>query len=231
MADQDDLSPGLEEAVGLMAKAATGKMCVGTFGHVLEYEAATQKAKVRPVIRGNREQADGFQYPIISNVPVTFPASGDFSITWPLKAGDYVWLNFADRSIDEWLTLGGNDVTPRDKRRFHVTDAVALPGGRPFNKPLVLASDEELVIGQDGYDGPISNPGDLSEPLQIRIGPQGMRIGDGTSTNDLFNILYDLATALTTAFYSGATPTIVMTPTSVAAIQAIRDRLDSIRKP
>lgn len=227
MADADDLTPGLEEAIGLMAKAATGKMCTGTFGHVLDYDFTTQKVRVQPVIRGSRDQADGFRYPPISNVPVTFPACGAFSITWPIKAGDFVWLNFADRSIDEWLEVGGTDVEPRSKRRFNVTDAVALPGGRPFNKPLVLASDEELVIGQDGYDGPITNPGTISEPLQLRIGPAGIRLGDGGATNDLLNILHQLTTELLSATAGGSPLVFTLDP----SLSSLRARLDTIRKP
>jgi len=226
MADADDLTPGLEEAIGLMAKTATGKMCTGTFGSVVSYDHTTQKVSVQPVIRGSRDQAEGFRYPAISNVPVTFPACGAFSITWPIKAGDFVWLNFADRSIDEWLELGGTDVEPRSKRRFNVTDAVALPGGRPFSKPLVLASGTDLVIGQDGYDGTISNPGSITEPLQLRIGPAGIRLGDGGSTNDLLNILDTLISQLLTAT-AGGSP-LVFTDTGLTSLKG---RLDTILWP
>ena len=219
----DVLQPDFEETVNELAKLATAKMAIGAIARVESYSNTTQTCSCRPVVRGSLKDAGAFQYPVLTNIPVRFPGGGDFSITWPLKAGDFVWLDFADRSIDEWADLGGSDVAPNSKRRFDLSDAVAYATIRPRSAPLQLADTDELVIGQDGYDGPISNNGSIVAPLQLRIGPDGIRLGDGGSTNDVLAILSGLLQLI-------AADTNVLASTSAGAA-ALDLLLDGIRNP
>lgn len=201
----DVLNEDLEEIISEIARLQTTKMFVGAVAVVVSYEDATQKASVRPVVRGSVQGGGSVRFPVLTNVPVRFPCGGGYSVTFPLKAGDFVWLDFGDRSLDDWLNSGQADVVPASKRRFSISDAVAYAGVRPFSKPLKrpvpttggtsIEEENDLVIGQDDYDGPISNPG-KSSPLEIRIGPSGILVGDGTSDNDLLNILDRVLTAL-----------------------------------
>jgi hypothetical protein len=82
---------------------------------------------------------------------VRFPGGdGDrFSMSWPLAEGDTVKLVVADRSIDEWLTEGGEDVTPSDLRKHDFSDAIVEPGLRSFADALGdgRIDDDALVIG------------------------------------------------------------------------------------
>lgn len=54
----------------------------------------------------------------------------------PVAVGDTGLLIFSDRSLDVWLATGGI-VDPGDDRRHALSDAVFVPGLRPFSSPLV----------------------------------------------------------------------------------------------
>ena len=105
-------------------------------GVVVSYDAASQTATVKPAFKFAYKDPSGdgsvkrYEPNAISNVPVAFPGAGDFSITWDLAAGDEVLLIFAERSLDEWRSLGGSSHEPSDLRRFDLSDAIAYPDTR-----------------------------------------------------------------------------------------------------
>lgn len=130
---------------------SNGKIHTALPARILSYDSAAQRATVDPVVEGRFEDPDTgdlipYVMPAVSNVPVLFPGGGGCSITWPLEKGDIVYLVCAERSLDEWLSGGGDDVIPRDSRRFDLTDAVAMPGLRPFSDPLEAVDDDAMVI-------------------------------------------------------------------------------------
>lgn len=102
---------------------------------ILSYKHGPKpRATVQPVVRFSSLDPDSGDRitklsESVANVPVFFGfgGGGDFSDTWPLKAGDPVFLLIAERSLDEWLATNSGDNAPQDPRRFDVTDAVALP--------------------------------------------------------------------------------------------------------
>lgn len=215
-----------EDVIDEMIRLGIAKMHVGCWGKVESYTVATQKCSVRPIVRASLKGGGTVRFPVLTNVPVRFPAGAGFSMTWPIKAGDQVWLDFADRSIDEWCNSSDpTDITPQSKRRFHISDAVAYPGGRPGAKPLKRATATDLVIGQDDYGGAITNTPPRVDPLQLVIGPTGIGIGDGGTTNELLNIVDTLISELNTASVGGA-PIVFVDPGLVALIA----RLDKIRR-
>lgn len=109
---------------------------------VVDYDDTTQKASVKLVPRFRRKDAANgnqivcYDPPNISGVPVAFPGAGEFSITWPLAAGDTGYVVFSDRSMDEWLSSGASRTEPQDIRRHNITDAIFVPGMRPFSDAL-----------------------------------------------------------------------------------------------
>lgn len=105
-------------------------------GVVVTYDHPTQTATVRPTVRQSyhdpaTQQIVTQAYPDLVAVPVLFPTSAAASITFELAAGDPVVLLFAEASTDEWRATGNDDNAPQDPRRFDLSDAVAIPGGRP----------------------------------------------------------------------------------------------------
>ena len=229
MFDDDVDSEDFDTVVTEMIKSGVASMHVGSVAVVVAYDATQQRCSCKPVVRGGiKGSTQGVEWPVLTNVPVRFPAGGDFSVTYPIKEGDFVWLDFGDRSIDDWLNSGQSDVTPQSKRRFHISDAVAYPGTRPFSKPLANASSTEMVIGQDEYDGTITNDFGIAAPLRMRFGPAGLRIGDLSSSFDLLNILADTITVVKTGMDTGG---FVMNPAAVALLTAIEVRLNALREP
>jgi len=107
------------------------EMRVSLPARVEQYDETKQRADVKPLL--NRRYADGeeAELPVIAGVPVVWPRSGGAALTMPVAKGDGVLLVFADRSIDRWLSDGGQ-VTPDDPRTHDLSDAVAIPGLVPF---------------------------------------------------------------------------------------------------
>lgn len=96
--------------------------------------------------------------PVINNVPIIFPGSGGVRIKWPVKVGDYVWLNFCCRSIDRWLAQGG-EVDPEDDRQHAIDDAVAFCIHNPANPndatPMIEFTDTGILLGSGAVDAVI----------------------------------------------------------------------------
>jgi hypothetical protein len=145
-------SPSLAEVLRRARSRAVQDVRVGLPGVVVAYDSATQLADVKPQISDTFEEEDGtvsnIAIPVIVNVPVIFPAGGGMRITFPVRTGDTVWLMFSDRSLDAWLSAGG-DTAPADLRRHHLSDAVAIPGLHPNNAAWSDADTSVITLGSD----------------------------------------------------------------------------------
>lgn len=98
-------------------------------GIIRSYDASTNKAVIQPAL--NKKFLSGeMPMPLLESVPIIFPNH----IRFPIVEGEYVLLVFIERSIDLWLSVGGQ-VTPQDPRKFDLSDAVAIPGLMPFTSP------------------------------------------------------------------------------------------------
>jgi hypothetical protein len=133
--------PSLEDVIRVAITAALGQVHTSLPGVVVAYDRTTQKAQVKPVVRARyRDPNSGaivhYELPIIPSVPVIFPSGTGWSIAGDLTPGDPVALVVSERSTDEWRATGNHDNAPRDLRRFDWSDAVAIPGWRPFVDPL-----------------------------------------------------------------------------------------------
>jgi hypothetical protein len=61
------------------------------------------------------------------------PSGADLVV--PVAVGDTGLLVFADDSLDVWLSKGGL-VDPLDDRHHALSDAIFIPGLRPFSNPV-----------------------------------------------------------------------------------------------
>lgn len=94
-------------------------------GVVSVFDAVTQLADIQPTIK-SKVGDDLINLPLLTSVPVRFPKSNKFSITFPLEPDDEVLIIFCERSIDTWLTRGGIQ-NPFDFRKHDLSDAFAFP--------------------------------------------------------------------------------------------------------
>lgn len=116
------------------------------------YDAARQTVEVTPQL--NRALPDGAgnqiheRLPKLVDVPVVFPRCGRFSMTFPLAAGDFVLLVFAERSLAAWRAIGAQ-CDPGDLGMHGLDGAVALPGLFPDAHPAAAADGSTMRIGSD----------------------------------------------------------------------------------
>ena len=118
-------------------------------GRVESYDPSTQRATVQPLIMdGHIDEDDERQaerLPVVSDVPVMFPGSGAYRVTWPVTIGDTVLLVFSSSSLDLWLARGG-EVDPQDDRRHNISDAVAILGLFDFAHVPTTAPPTGMVL-------------------------------------------------------------------------------------
>jgi len=131
--------PSQAEVLQQTARAAAGAVKVALPAHVVAYDRDEQRATIQIAIAyrvvDDRAQETFRTRPPVPRVPVVWVGA-----TWDLAAGDSGMVVFADRSIDEWLETGEQSVEPQDARRFDITDAIFIPGLRPFADPLPAAA-------------------------------------------------------------------------------------------
>lgn len=144
---------------GFVTNALDGRMRgvrVALPGLVQTYDPTTQTCSVQPLIQDGVYDESGTRIaerlPVVASVPVCFPGSGAFSVTWPVKVGDTVLLVFSSSSIDRWLALGG-EVDPIDDRRHHITDAIAIPGLRDLGHVLPSSAVDPSAMVISGTSG------------------------------------------------------------------------------
>lgn len=112
---------------------------------ILSYDPALKKVSVRPTIKKTLSDGTTASMPIISNVPLISPFGGNQGLSLPVKVGDYCLLMFSERSLDRWLTFGG-EVDNSDPRVFDLNDAIAIAGLMPFNQTSGIANNEDIVL-------------------------------------------------------------------------------------
>lgn len=165
-------------------------------GRVQSFDPSKQSADIEPMIHDTWEGEDGANQtgplPVIPSVPVCFPGSGGWRVTFPVSKGDTGLLIFCSRSIDRWLSEGGS-VDPQDDRTHDLSDAVFIPGLNDLAHPIDPYKNDRMTLGKVGG-------------TQIHLKPSGTQIGtDDASQLDwvpigtpLKTFLSNLLTALNT---------------------------------
>lgn len=127
---------------------------------------------VQPSIHMRMEgERESVPRPPISNVPLQLPVSTKGGVTFPVTAGDPVFLVFSMRGLDTWKTSDGTSATPSDLRKFDIRDCIAIPGAYPLgSSPNAVGkhskphSPDDVVL--------IHNIGGGAE-TEIRLKPNG----------------------------------------------------------
>lgn len=187
MADESDYTESPDD-YDVMAAVVHGiLMELNTCGPgVVEKVTLTDSGKikcvdVRPVLQRKYLDDDGKPVlkgqPVITDVPVVFPAGGGYGLTFPLAKGDRVLLVFAQRSLDKWAASDGKtDVDPDDVRRHHISDAIALAGLGTLKAPIATAHAENVVLAKedDSVHLQITPAGEIQmKAVKVRLGADG----------------------------------------------------------
>ncbi len=126
------ITPRLTQLISAHVEDSLGEVNTCLPGRVEFYDSSTGRATVQPLVqRGFKGEEEGVREverrPAITEVPVIFPGSGGARIVFPINVGDTVLLVFSSASLEKWLEFG-TELDPEDDRKFHLTDAIAIPG-------------------------------------------------------------------------------------------------------
>ena len=121
-------------------------------GIIQTFDAAAQTASVQIAIRMPVRQRDGstvsMQVSTLHDCPVHFPAGGDCTLTFPVRAGDECLVVFGSRCIDAWWQSGG--VQDQIENRLHdLSDGFALVGFRSQPRALPSVSTSAVQLRSD----------------------------------------------------------------------------------
>jgi len=128
--------------------AMVAQMNTSLPGQIVTYDFKKRKASIKPLIKKRYLSGDVEPLPIIYDVPVVFPGTDRIGFHFPLKKGDRVLIVFSQRSLDKWLD-SGKDVDPQDRRKFDLSDAVAIPGMYPFSSNNYADNNDDVFIKID----------------------------------------------------------------------------------
>ncbi len=150
-------------------------------GFIVDFNAKTQTATVQPTIKENISN-ENIDLPILLDVPVQFPQSGGFSITFPVQKGDECIVVFADMCIDSWWQLGGVQAQA-EKRRHDLSDGIAILGIRSIPNVINNFSESNLQIRNKTGNTCIEI---FEDTIKIKAKNLIMEIDDNTTiTSDL----------------------------------------------
>ena len=139
------------------------KLHTHLIARVTSYNPANQSCSAQPEVMEPDYAEDGTytprQLPVFADVPVAWPRFGGFRIVGPLAVGDRVVLLMHETSLQRWKHAGGGNTDPADPRRFHLSDAIALPGVADYAHALTNAPTATMSVGADA--GPTIEIGSL----------------------------------------------------------------------
>ncbi|MBB3811468.1 Gp138 family membrane-puncturing spike protein [Pseudochelatococcus contaminans] len=143
-----------EEAFRVMLDAFRQTIQTSMIGTVVRYNKDSLTVDVQPAMKSVVRKPDGtfekVSMPIIPGIPVSFPGGGGSILTFPVKEGDPVVLNFASRSTDAWHQSGGEQ-EQIDARTLDLSDAVAHVGIRSqAGLPENVSGDVTQLRTNDG---------------------------------------------------------------------------------
>lgn len=131
------MNESLEDVIieAFTALSAQQRFCVPGFilsreGRMVTCQSSIPFRKTNP----DTQEIEAYQPDPISNVPLFIFEGGGCASTYPIVAGQRCLLIMSDRALDSWKA--GATGPPLDLRRFDLSDAFCLPGGRPPADPL-----------------------------------------------------------------------------------------------
>jgi hypothetical protein len=176
---QEEVNPTPAQAIKVAFQAMAADMRVSVPAEVIRYDHKKQLIDARPVFKRKYKDGTVEAPPIIYNVPVMFPRAGDSFVALPMAKGHSVTLIFSDRSLEKWLSSGGQH-DPEDTRQHHISDAMAIPGGYSFNKSVKLHNSKDMIV--------------KNKNLEMRIKPNG-KIQIMNGKHELLKVMDEWITA------------------------------------
>jgi hypothetical protein len=180
------MSDTIEEAIQLAIWGEIeGKMHTAIPGIVSKYDPSKPSVEVQPAVKKIYYNGTELSFPVIVSVPIIFPRTKKFHLSFPIEKGDGVLIIFSERSIEEFLQ-NGVESTPTNSRIFALTDAIAIPGLFGFGKgsKIIDGTKMELIfdntkIVSDGisfeFTGDVKINGNLEVTDDTEVGSVSLK--------------------------------------------------------
>lgn len=141
----------LEKAQSAAIENTTKNLRTAFPAKIVSFNPENQTAVIECVIHNVlSEDESGVPLPPLEDVPVQFPRSSGFDITYPLKPGDEGIAIISDRCIDGWWSTGNSD-KPMMIRSHDLSDAMFIPGINSVGKATSNFDTDALAIrSKDG---------------------------------------------------------------------------------
>jgi Phage protein Gp138 N-terminal domain len=153
--------PNLITVIQHIIDDALSSMHTAFPAQIERYDFTTAKADVKPLLSAVYPDGSVMELPVIPNVPVLWPRTSLGSISFPLQRGDGCLVVCSERSIDDWLTLGGIN-EPTDSRKFDLNDAIAIPGLYSFASQTKITGSDKFEIHYKDQQVTIDKDGNIS---------------------------------------------------------------------
>ncbi|WP_325100928.1 Gp138 family membrane-puncturing spike protein [Yersinia pseudotuberculosis] len=151
MANSDSKLNPMLAAMNEVKRSALSPIMVCLPGKIISYNSSNQRAQIECGIQ--RKIGESFvTIPVITNVPVKFSGSGNWSVFHELPAGTEGLIHFSHRAIDTWIDQGG-PVAPHEMRMFAPEDAFFSPGYRSMQ--TVIPGLPASGVGMSNKDGSV----------------------------------------------------------------------------
>ena len=150
MANRTQLLNDNEEAMRIVLDSLQIGLWTALPCIVQSVDLSAMTLSAQPAIMGTVTAEDGTQtsvdLPVLVDVPIVFPSSGSFLITFPIAEGDEVLVVFASRCIDAWWQSGGFTNVAMESRMHDLSDGFAIPGPRSQPNKASSISSTDLQI-------------------------------------------------------------------------------------
>lgn len=229
------ITPSLADLIQAAISARLAEVYTQLPGRVESYDAATQTASIKIMIRTPLENLDGDitleDLPVIQSVPVSFARGGQFFESFPLTPGDEGMCQFSMRDINEWRRTG-QLVDPGDIRTHRIAGATFFPGVSSSARRLDSAHEQNYVMGKDGSttihfkpDGTLAigaeNPGDFIAKANEVLARLNTIVDKFNSHTHAAGLLLDSTSAPVTGF-TGAPPVLQTIGTMASVASAVK---------
>lgn len=141
----DPMEMSLVDGIQMVVDATLEGLRICLPGQIESYDPKTRKANIKPMLK--RVYADGEiqSLPVLTAVPIVWPAGGGGALSFPLTRGDGVLLVFSERNMENYLE-SGVESTPLDGRKFDMSDAIAIPGLYSFKTKSPIKDNNSAIF-------------------------------------------------------------------------------------
>jgi hypothetical protein len=223
--EDEQQEASLEAAIQAAIDARMKEVHTCLPGIVQKFNEKTQTATVQPAIQCIYIDKGPVNLPLCVDVPVHFPAGGNFVLTFPVKVKDECLLVFSERAIDFWFDRGGVQL-PAEYRMHDLSDAFAFVGfsskGRPDPITSFNTSAAELRTRDGSVVLRIENDKIVLDAVSVFVGgTAGAQPAiKGAAYNSAMSTLLTALSTYAAAIQGTADPSHAATPALLSAITA-----------